>query len=92
MFDNAIAELNYLELIVEEDVWRDISGLISRAIDYINDGRTVNGDLRDTCISIADEKNAEIKELQDELSDREGEIRELQEEVAELEFELAEYK
>lgn len=93
MFDKAIAELEYIERLVEKDVWEDIKKSISTAIDCIEEGRTVNGDLRDTCSDIADTKDKEIAELEDrysdEIKDLNSTITHLQDKVEELEGEIS---
>lgn len=69
MFDSAISELKYIERIVEPEVWKEIEKEINAAIEYIEEGRSINGELRDTCSDIANEKNEEIGELCDNIQE-----------------------
>lgn len=65
MFDKAINILENLNL--DEEIYESVKYEIDTVIDYINEGRSVNGDLRDTCVDIADEKNKEIEKLEQEI-------------------------
>lgn len=92
MFDKAIAELDYIERLVEPDIWDDINKGIAAAKEYIEEGRSINGQLRDTCSDIADEKNGEISDLNDEIENmchtHKSEINQLQEEIYRLQEQL----
>jgi len=65
MFDKAIKILENLSL--EESVYESIKDEIESVIDYIEEGRSVNGDLRDCCVDIAEEKDKEIDSLYKEI-------------------------
>jgi len=67
MFDKAIEELKYIERLVEPEIWNSFEREIAAAIDYINEGRSVNGELRDCCVDIAEEKDKEIEKLEQEI-------------------------
>lgn len=88
MFDKAIAELRLIEGLVDEDVWRSIKNEIACAIDYIEEGRTVNGDLRDTCVDIADTLKQEINDTtyhyQQEIESLKADIGILEDRIEEL--------
>lgn len=98
-FDNAIGYLkellegvkSYKESGEPVDEW-----LIKNVSDYIKDaeysieiGRDINGQLRDTCSDIADEKQKEINELESRIEDlekdHEEEIDKLNNKIEELE-------
>lgn len=73
MFDKAILELKDIETNVDIEVWETIRKNIEYAIDYIEEARGVNGDLRDTCVDIAEEKNKEIGILLERINELENE-------------------
>jgi Asp-tRNA(Asn)/Glu-tRNA(Gln) amidotransferase C subunit len=75
MFDKAISILENLNL--DEEVYESIKNDINTVIDYINEGRSVNGDLRDTCLDIAEEKDKEIDSLYKEIDELKEEVKSL---------------
>jgi len=75
MFDKAIKILENLNL--NEEVYESVKNDIDTVIDYINEGRSVNGDLRDCCVDIAEEKNKEIDSLCKEIDELKEEVRSL---------------
>ena len=72
MFDKAISILENLNL--DEEVYETVKYEIDTVIDYINEGRSVNGDLRDCCVDIAEEKDKEIDSLYKEINELKDEI------------------
>ena len=66
MFDKAIKILENLNL--DEEVYEAVKNDIDTVIDYINEGRSVNGDLRDCCVDIAEEKDKEIDSLKEDIA------------------------
>jgi len=72
MFDKAISELKYIESILEPETWKSIEREIFAAMEYIEEGRSVNGDLRDCCVDIIEEKDKEIEKLEELLSAKEN--------------------
>lgn len=93
MFDKAISSLDNIKQVVDTDVWDTIEVYIEYAKGYIEEGRDVNGDLRDTCVEIAETKDKEMMELedkyQDEIKDLNSNITDLQDKVEELEKEIS---
>jgi phage host-nuclease inhibitor protein Gam len=75
MFDKAISILENLNL--DEKVYEAVKNDIDTVIDYINEGRSVNGDLRDTCVDIAEDKDKEIDSLCKEIDELKEEVRSL---------------
>lgn len=63
MFDKAIKILENLSLSEEE--YENVRHDIDTVIDLINEGRSVNGDLRDCCVDIAESKDREIEQLEE---------------------------
>lgn len=98
-FDEAIKYLKYLLEEVESykqsgeivDEWlvKKVSDYIKNAEYSIEIGRDINGQLRDTCSDIADEKQKEINELESRIEDlekdHEEEIDKLNNKIEELE-------
>ena len=76
MFDKAIKILENLSL--DEETYEQVKYEIDTVIDLINDGRSANGDLRDTCVDIAEEKQKEINELEVYISELKEEIKSLE--------------
>jgi len=72
MFDKAIKILENLSL--DEETYEQVKYEIDSVIDWINDCRSVNGDLRDTCVDIAEEKQKEIDRLEEYISELKEEI------------------
>lgn len=75
MFDKAINILENLNL--DEEVYEAVKNDIDTVIDYINEGRLVNGDLRDCCVDIAEDKDKEIDSLCKEVDELKEEVRSL---------------
>lgn len=73
MFDKAIKILENLNL--DEEVYEAVKNDIDTVIDYINEGRSVNGDLRGCCVDIAEEKDKEIDSLCKEIYELKEEVR-----------------
>lgn len=86
MFDKAIKILENLSL-SEEDYER-VKNDIDTVIDLINEGRSANGYLRDTCVDIAEEKDKEIESLLKKINELNAYNSELKDEIESLEARL----
>ena len=80
-FDNAIRYLGDIEDSVGIEYLETIKKYISYAVDSIEEARSINADLRDTCSDIASEKDDEIERLEEEISKLKDEITRLEEEL-----------
>jgi len=89
IFDKALASIKEIEDFLGEKICEQLGGDINTIIDCIEECRGINGDLRDTCSDIIDEKDKEIANTTDEKDD---EISKLEDKIYELEREIEELK
>ena len=70
--DNIVPKLKQYQedgLVVDDWLIKEIKDDIDYEKSNIEEARSINGDLRDTCLDIADTKNEEIEELHKRMED-----------------------
>jgi len=67
VFNKALEAIKEIEEYLGEKICDQLRYEIDTVIDCIEECRTINGDLRDTCSDIIDEKDKKIDELNNEI-------------------------